>query len=119
MAYKFEALPVFQEAHKLVLSVYKTTKTFPQDERFDLVSQLRRAVSSIAANIVEGNGRIYRKEFVNFLSIATGSLEETKYHLLLSRDLRYINQDSYQELCDQTEVVGRQLTGLLKYWQKK
>lgn len=119
MANTFEDLPLFKEAHNLVLSVYKVTKIFPQEEKFGLISQLRRSSSSIAANIVEGNSRIYKKEFINFLSIAKGSLEETKYHLLLARDLGYINQEDYQHLHSQSEVVGKQLAGLLRYWQNK
>jgi four helix bundle protein len=119
MANKFESLPLFKEAHKLVLSIYKLTNSFPKDEKFGLVSQLRRASSSVVANVIEGNARSHKKEFINFLSIAKGSLEETKYFLLLAHDLDYISKNNYQNIHNQTEIVGKQLTGLLKYWQKE
>jgi len=119
MANSFENLPIFKEAHPLVLTIYKYTKLFPQEEKFGLVSQLRRASSSIIANIVEGNTRVHPKEVVNFLLIAKGSLEETKYFILLSRDLGYISQTEYESTAAQTEIVGRQLSGLLKYWKGK
>ncbi|HSW47793.1 MAG TPA: four helix bundle protein [Candidatus Saccharimonadales bacterium] len=115
MADKYEKLPIFKEAHQLVLQVYKLTKTYPTDEKFGIISQIRRSSSSIIANIIEGNARGYRKEFINFLLIANGSLEETKYFLLLSKDLGYITEIEYLKCHDQTETVGKQLNGLIKY----
>lgn len=118
MANKFESLPIFQSAHDLVLGVYKLTRAFPQEERYGLVSQLRRSSASIAANIVEGNARGHKKEFLEFLYIAKGSLAETNYHLLLARDLGYIKEELYQEIKNKSEEVGKQLVGLIKYWKK-
>lgn len=115
MVDKYEKLPIFKEAHLLVLQIYKLTKSFPTDEKFGIISQIRRSSSSIIANIIEGNARGYRKEFINFLSIATGSLEETKYFLLLSRDLGYITDLEYIASHNQSEEVGKQLNGLTKY----
>lgn len=112
---KYEKLPIFKDAHLLVLQVYKLTKKFPTEEKFGIISQLRRSSSSIVASIVEGNARGYRKEFINFLLIATGSLEETKYFLLLSRDLGYVTTAEYTDSHKLTENVGRQLRGLIKY----
>lgn len=117
MANKFESLPLFKESHKLVLSVYQLTQLFPAEEKFGLVSQLRRASASVVANIIEGNARMHKKEFINFLSIANGSLEETKYFLLLSHDLSYISKIQYETAYEQAENVGRQISGLLKYWR--
>lgn len=119
MADKYESLPIFKEAHKLVLLIYKITKIFPQEEKFGLISQLRRASSSIIANIIEGNARNSNKEFLNFLYIARGSLEETKYFLLLSKDLGYLNEIDYDEIHQVAEMVGKQLNGLIKYAEKK
>lgn len=110
----FENLKTFKESHTLVLLVYKLIRKFPSTERFGIISQLTRATSSVAANIVEGNTRNHKKEFLQFLYLSYGSLEETKYFLLLSRDLAYITEIEYTIAIEQTEVVGRLLMGLIK-----
>lgn len=115
---KFEELQVFQEAHKLTLMVYKSTSKFPRSEEFGLRSQMRRSAVSVAANIVEGNSRSHKKEFLQFLYIVNGSLEETKYHILLAKDLNYIFGEEYQVLHAQAELVGKLLKGLINYCKK-
>lgn len=115
---KFENLMVFQEAHSLTLMVYKITKNLPKSEEFGLKSQVRRSSASVAANIVEGNSRGHKKEFLQFLYLASGSLEETKYHLLLARDLGYIKKEDYDTIHLQSENVGKLLTGLINYCKK-
>ncbi|RLF34767.1 MAG: four helix bundle protein, partial [Thermoplasmata archaeon] len=91
----FKELKVWQKAHQLVLEIYKITRSFPKEERFGLVIQIRRSVSSIPTNIVEGFKRKSKKDFAHFLNIAESSLEETKYHLLLAHDLKYISNTVY------------------------
>ncbi|MFH1798141.1 MAG: four helix bundle protein [Candidatus Omnitrophota bacterium] len=108
----FRELKVWQKAHELVLEVYKITKNFPKEERFGLVSQIRRSASSIATNIVEGNKRKSRKEYLYFLNIADSSLEETKYHILLSKDLGYIDDKEFNNLTGMSDEVGKMLFGL-------
>jgi four helix bundle protein len=115
MADKFRDLKVFKEAHALVLSVYKLTNGFPSSENFALTSQLRRSASSVAANIVEGNARNHKKEFIQFLYLSNGSLEETKYHVLLAHDLGYITNRDYKSIYSQAEIVGKMIGGLIKY----
>jgi four helix bundle protein len=115
---KFENLKVFDEAHKLTLSIYKVTKDFPKSEVYGLTSQIRRSSASVAANIVEGNSRGHKKEFLQFLYLANGSLEETKYHLLLAKDLGYIDIKEYDLVHSQSETVGKLLTGLINYCKK-
>jgi|SRR5579884_1839169 len=115
----FESLNVFQEAHKLVLLAYKYSNNFPKAELFGLTNQLRRAVVSIVANIVEGNARNHQKEYIQFLYLSNGSLEEAKYHLLLARDLGYFSTDQYEELQNQAELVGKLLFGLMNYWKTR
>lgn len=110
----FRDLNVWQKAHILVLEVYKITKEFPKEERFGIVSQLRRSASSIPTNIVEGHKRKSRKEFLNFLNTADSSLEETKYHILLSKDLGYIKEKEFSELNKLCDEVGRMLYGFQK-----
>lgn len=107
----FKDLKVWQKAHQLVLDVYKTTQDFPKEEKFGLVSQLKRSASSIATNIVEGHKRRSKKDFLHFLNLADSSLEETKYLLLLANDLEYIKQTVFTHLNDQCEEVGRMLYG--------
>ena len=108
---RFQQLVAWQEAHRLVLEVYRTTKGFPADERFVLVPQMRRAAVSIPANIAEGFKRRGMQEKIRFYNIAEGSLEELKYFFVLSGDLGYMASDG--ELMAQAETVGRLLNGLI------
>lgn len=115
MINSFEKLEVFRKAHQLTLEVYKISKTFPDIEKFRLTDQLCRSVASVPANIVEGNSRKTKKEFVQFLYQAKGSLAETQYHLLLAKDLKFISMESYSSLIKNTEEVSKLLSGLLRY----
>lgn len=110
----FEDLEVWQKSHKLTLEIYKLADKFPNKERFRLTDQLCRAVSSIPSNIVEGRGRYSYKEFVKFLYVARGSLEETKYHLILARDLGYIEETEFNRLIEECINIGKMLNGLIK-----
>ncbi len=89
----FQDLIVWQKAHKLVLEIYKSTKNFPDDERFGLTSQVRRSAVSIPANIAEAFKKWHKNDKIRFLSIAQCSLEETRYYLILAKDLNYIEPD--------------------------
>jgi len=105
----FRDLTVWEKAHALALEIYKLTASFPPRECFGLVSQMRRAGVSIAANIAEGQKRKTTKEFSRFLNISEGSLEELKYYLILSQDLNYISPDNYKNLQPLCNEVGRLL----------
>jgi four helix bundle protein len=98
MAHPWKDLIVWQKAHKFVIETYKLTDGFPEKERFGLIQQIRRSSASTAANIVEGKSKNTDKEFVAFLYNSRGSLEETRYHLLLSKDLGYIKENDYDSL---------------------
>jgi len=113
MAHPWKDLIVWQKSHSLVLEVYKITNNFPEEERFGLVTQLRRSASSIAANIVEGKSKRTDKDFVSFLYNSRGSLEETRYHLLLSKDLGYLDKDIYLKLEEMTAEVSYLLNKLI------
>ncbi len=109
----FQELKVWEKGHCLVLEIYKLTKTFPSEERYGLANQIRRSSASICANIVEG----YKKstlDFVRFLLIAQGSLEETKYFLILSKDLNYCQANDFNRLFDLANEIGLMLNGLIK-----
>lgn len=108
-----ERLLVWQKAHELTLEIYKTTKSFPNDELYGLTSQMRRASTSIPSNIAEGKARGSIKDFKRFLFIARGSLEELKYQIILSKDLNYIDENKYDELLNKAKEVGRLLNGLM------
>lgn len=109
-----EELAVFQKSHELTLKIYKATAMFPQDEKFGLVSQMRRASSSIAANLMEGSHRISKKEFRQFVSISKGSIGELKCHLMLSKDLDYISENEYSILRNEAEEISKMLNGLIR-----
>lgn len=102
----YRHLRVWQEAHTLVLQIYKASRSFPKEELFGLTSQIRRAVVSIAANIAEGQARSSTKEFLQFLSIANGSLVEVEYYVQLARDLNFINGSQLASVEKQLHFVG-------------
>ena len=102
----FRDLLVWQKAHGFVLAIYPLTASFPKHELFGLTSQLRRAASSIPANIAEGFTRRGRPDKARFMNIAEGSLEECRYYLLLAADLGYSDTTAPQRLLDE---VGRLL----------
>lgn len=114
MIKSFKDIKVWEKAHGLVLAVYKVTAEFPEEEKYCLSNQLRRASISIPSNIVEGFRRNTKKDRNHFYVIANGSLEEVKYQLLLAKDLRYINDLSYEELVVQMDEVGKMLSAWIK-----
>jgi four helix bundle protein len=112
---KFEELKVWKVAHELVLEVYKVTKSYPKEEKYSLIDQIKRSSSSVAANIVEGNERKTKNEYLQFLFQAKGSCAETKYHLLLSRDLGYIDSEKYIQLNTKAIEISKMLSSLINY----
>jgi len=98
----FKDLIVWQRAHQLVLAVYKTTSNFPKHELYGLVSQIRRATVSIAANIAEGFRKRTAADKAKFLNISQGSLEEVRYYFILTEDLQYAKTEELHMLL--TEV---------------
>ena len=110
----FTDLKAWQEAHKLVLMIYRATRQFPKEEMFCLISQMRRAVISITSNIAEGFSRQSYKEKVNFYSIAHGSLAELQSQLLIALDIGYLNDRDYREISEQTVLVHKLSNGLIK-----
>lgn len=107
---KYQKLVVWQRAMQLVTEIYQLTDTFPDSEKFGLRSQLRRAAVSIPSNIAEGSGRSSDKDFVRFLSIATGSLQELETQLLIAEKLRYT--DSAENLLELVDQIFAMLNNL-------
>ena len=112
-AKSFEDLIVWQKAHEFVLSVYRVTKVFPQEETFGLVSQFRRAAVSVPANIAEGFGKKSKPDKLRYFNISQGSLEECRYYVLLANDLGYL-KDTSKEMVKQVMQVSKLLSGYIK-----
>ena len=110
----YRKLSVWAKSHELALSAYKATNTFPSTEIFSLTSQIRRSSASIPANIAEGCGRGGGIELKRFLQIASGSAQETEYHLLLFADLGYLKPEDQMKLADQVSEIKRMLSALIK-----
>jgi len=109
----FTDLKVWQEGHQLVISIYKITKTFPKEETYSLVDQMRRAVTSITSNIAEGFGRHGYKEKLQFYYLSQGSITELKNQILIARDVGYLNQKDYEELVLKSNNTHQILQGLI------
>ena len=108
----YERLDAWKAAHSLVLQVYRSTRSFPSEERYGLSSQLRRAAFGVVANIVEGSAKKGAREFRRYLDIAVGSVAEIRYTLRLVRDLDLISVEEYEKLEAQRDQVGRLTWGL-------
>ena len=109
---RFKDLKVWQRSHALVVELYPLTRTFPAEERFGLVTQMRRAAVSVPTNIAEGSKRQGKGDFAHFLNIAEGSLAETEYLLMLSRDLGSLTPDVAEPLLTEAGEISRMLHAL-------
>ena len=108
----FTDLKAWQEAHRLVLMIYRVTKHFPKDEVFGLTNQMRRAAVSVTSNISEGFSRPTSKDKAQFYSISLGSLTELQNQLLIGRDVKYIVKEEFLEIAKQTVLVSKLVNGL-------
>ena len=105
----FHDLLIWQRSHQLTIEIYRISQSFPNGELFGLISQIRRAVSSIPINIAEGCGRSSNKDFSHFLQIAIGSATELEYELLLAHELHYIEDSEYQKLVTETVAIRKMI----------
>ena len=112
----FQDLIVWQKAHQFVLSVYRSTESFPKKEVYGLTSQFRRAAISIPANIVEGFKRATIPEKLRFFNIAQGSLEEVRYYIILAHDLEYVDA---LDLNEDLGEIGRMLEAYMRSMREK
>lgn len=119
MARDHKKLKVFQLADELAIQVYQATRDFPKEELFGLTSQMRRAALSVPANIVEGCSRSSESEYLHFLEIAKGSLQEVGYYLEVSRRLRFLDEDAYQSLEGSFSTCIKQLQALVNALRRK
>jgi len=109
---RFSDLTVWQKAHELTLATYKLTEKFPRSEQFGIVSQLRRSAASVSANIAEGFGRCTTKELLRCLQISRGELEERRYFMILSRDLKHISPAEFESINNRCDSVGQLINAL-------
>ena len=114
MSSSFMDIKAWQFAHQFVIDVYTMTRKFPDTERFGLCSQFQRAAVSIAANIAEGYKKLSKADKLRFFNISQGSLEECRYYILLSRDLGYIDNTSFDSLNTEIEKVSRFINAYCK-----
>lgn len=114
MGQTFQNILAWQKAYDFVLNVYKYTKSFPESEKYGLISQFQRAAVSIIANIAEGYKKIGKADKLRFMNISQGSLEECRCYVILSRDLGYIDNDVYNILYSKIEEASKLLNGYCK-----
>jgi len=119
MIASYQQLTVWQKAMDLVVLCYQVSRGFPDMEKYGLASQLQRAAVSIPANIAEGKHRQHTKEFLQHLSIASGSLAELETHLFIGHRLGYIQEPPLNSLLQQTREISKMLSGLKKSLQNK
>lgn len=119
MGNDFERLTVWNKAYQFALKIYKLTDGFPNKEQYRLTDQICRAALSIPSNIAEGKARQSLSEFIQFLYIARGSLEEVRCQLMFARDLGYISEQEYTEYDEEAEIVSKLLNGLIKSLKAK
>jgi four helix bundle protein len=117
MKYSFEKLEVWQDVRVLTKLVYIITRGYPDDEKFGITNQMRRAVISVSSNIVEGSYRTTGKDKSNFMTFAYSSLMELLSQTIVSLDLSYINEDQYNDIRKQIEKVSNKLNSLTKYFK--
>ncbi|MEO5960201.1 MAG: four helix bundle protein [Opitutaceae bacterium] len=110
----YRELTVWKSGHSLTLEIYRQTKSFPKDELFGLTSQMRRAASSIAANIAEGCGREGDAELKRYLNIALGSACELDYFILLAGELGYLESPAHSTAADEILRLRRQLGAFIQ-----
>ncbi|MDZ4861453.1 MAG: four helix bundle protein [Candidatus Hydrogenedentes bacterium] len=105
-------LDVWKKSVDMVVSIYELSKTFPASEKFGLTSQIQRAAVSIPANIAEGYGRSHRREYMQHVSIARGSLAELETHLIIAVKLGYVSRDESKIVWNLAQIVGKMLIRL-------
>jgi four helix bundle protein len=110
--YGFEKLEVWQKSRELVKEIYLATQQFPSEEKFGIISQLRRAAISVSSNIAEGSSRRGQKDQARFYEIAFGSLIEVLNQLILAQDLEYLSPDKMEIIRPKIDCIGRMLNAL-------
>ena len=116
--FRFEKLDVWRKAVDLAGSVYRITRNFPDNERYGLVSQMRRAAVSVSSNIAEGSGRSTNRDFARFIEIAYGSVMEIVSQLHIAQNQSFLQEQEAHDLYSQADEVARMLSGLRSHLQR-
>ena len=114
----YKKLEIYKRSYNLALKIHEITKSFPETERYDLTSQIRRASKSIPTNIAEGYGRQSKEDFKRFLKISLGSCNETQVHLEFCKDLKYIDERTYNILSKENEGIGKMINVTISKWKQ-
>ena len=117
MISSYEDLEIYKRSYKLALKIHERTKKFPETERYDITSQIRRCSKSIPTNIAEGYGRQSKDEFKRFARISLGSCNEIQVHLSFCKDLGYINKEEYEAYQKEYNEIGKMLNASIKKWK--
>ncbi len=113
------SLDVWQRSVSYVTRIYEVTKSCPREELYGLVSQMRRSAVSIPSNIAEGSTRASTKEYIRFLHMALASASELEVHLLISRNLEYLNEEAFSELFERREEISKMISGQIRSLKEK
>ena len=116
--FNFEKLELYQRSLNFIDNMYIVTKKLPNDERFGLFSQLRRAAMSVSLNLAEGFSNYYKKDKNRFFRIAKGSVYECIPGLTISLNQKYINQEEFEKMYHECYELSRRISGLIKYVEK-
>ena len=116
---RLDVVNAWQEARKLVVSVYRLLDSFPKFEKYALCDQIRRAIVSVPSNLAEGSGRSSLKEQIHFIEISYGSLMEAYNQLIIAADLKYIDEQSLESLKPDIDTVAKLLNGLRSSYSRK
>ena len=117
MIQSYRELEIYNRSYEIALKLHEVTKKYPESERYDLVSQIRRCSKSIPTNIAEGWGRNSKEEFKRFARISLGSCDEIQVHLSFSKDLKYLTEQEYEELSKEYNEIGRMLNTTIQKWK--
>ena len=117
MIQSFKDLEIYQRSKKLLKEIYKITEEYPEQEKYNVISQLRRSVLSIPLNIAEGYGRKSKEDFKRFLKISLGSSNEIEALLEISEELNYLEEKEYQKLSKENEIIGKVIFRMVEKWK--
>ena len=116
--YSFEKLDVWKETIKLAINTYKYTKSFPKEEKFGLVSQMRRSSVSVSSNIAEGTARLTNKDKAHFMTIAYSSTLELLNRAIISKELEFIFEENYKSIRLEVELITNKINALRNHFLK-
>ena len=113
---RYTELEVWKKARTFATIIYQLTSTFPKEEQFGITAQIRRCAISIPSNIAEGCGRQHKKETIQFLSIARGSLFEIETQIYISNDLSFVTDEQLKNCLEDIENLGKLINGFIRYY---